>query len=121
MARIGGEEFAVVLPDTSSASAYKVAERIRELMDQHPFPAPKPGAEPLHITTSIGVVAATPNLGDDYVALYMSRADEALYNAKRTGRNRVRTWSEHMGADPADPRQHPALSETAQHRILNGF
>lgn len=121
VARIGGEEFAVVLPDTSSASAYRVAERIRELMDQHHFPPAKPKAEPLHLTTSIGVVSGSPDLGDDYMELFMARADAALYHAKRTGRNRVRTWSEDMGADVSDPRQLPSLSETAQHRVLNGF
>ena len=121
VARIGGEEFAVVLPDTSSASAYKVAERIRELMEQHHFPPPKPSAEPLHITTSIGAVSGSPNLGDDYVELFMARADAALYHAKRTGRNRVRTWSDNMGADVSDPRQVPSLTESAQHRVLNGF
>jgi diguanylate cyclase (GGDEF)-like protein len=121
VARIGGEEFAVVLPDTSSASAYKVAERIRELMEQHRFPPPKPFAEPLHITTSIGAVSGSPNLGDDYVELFMARADAALYHAKRTGRNRVRTWSDNMGADASDPRQLPSLTESAQHRVLNGF
>lgn len=121
VARIGGEEFAVVLPDTSGASAYRVAERIRELMEQHRFPPPKPFAEPLHITTSIGAVSGSPNLGDDYVELFMARADAALYQAKRTGRNRVRTWSDNMGADVSDPRQLPPLTETAQHRVLNGF
>lgn len=121
VARIGGEEFAVVLPDTSSASAYKVAERIRELMDQHQFSPTKPTAEPLHITTSIGVVSGSPDLGDDYMELFMARADAALYHAKRTGRNRVRTWSNDMGADASDPRQLPSLSESAQHRVLNGF
>lgn len=121
VARIGGEEFAVVLPDTSSASAYKVAERIRELMDQHQFSPPKPTGHPLHITTSIGVVSGSPDLGDDYMELFMARADAALYHAKRTGRNRVRTWSNDMGADVSDPRQLPSLSESAQHRVLNGF
>ena len=121
VARIGGEEFAVVLPDTSSASAYKVAERIRELMDQHQFSPTKATAEPLHITTSIGVVSGSPDLGDDYMELFMARADAALYHAKRTGRNRVRTWSNDMGADASDPRQLPSLSESAQHRVLNGF
>lgn len=121
VARIGGEEFAVVLPDTSGASAYRVAERIRELMDEHRFPPPKPGADPLHITTSIGVVSGAPDLGDDYMELFMARADAALYHAKRTGRNRVRTWSDDMGADVSDPRQLPSLTESAQHRVLNGF
>ena len=98
VARIGGEEFAIILPDTSSAGAFQVAARLCELIELHPFPPAKPGGKPLRITTSIGVVSGAPDLGDDYVALFMSRADAALYAAKHSGRNRVRTWDEHMGS-----------------------
>jgi len=118
VARIGGEEFAIILPDTSSAGAYQVASRLCELIELHPFPPGKPGSKPLRITTSIGVVAGAPDLADDYAALFMSRADAALYAAKRSGRNRVRTWDETMGSAGDDPHQLPNLTESAQHRVL---
>ena len=118
VARIGGEEFAIILPDTSSAGAFQVASRLCELIELHPFPPGKPGSKPLRITTSIGVVSGAPDLADDYVALFMSRADAALYAAKRSGRNRVRTWDETMGSVGDDPHPLPNVSESTQHRIL---
>ena len=49
----------------------------------------------------------------------MSRADAALYAAKRSGRNRVRTWDEHMRS--GDDGQLLGTSESAQHSVLNGY
>ena len=121
VARIGGEEFAIILPDTSSAGAFQVASRLCELIELHPFPPAKPGGKPLRITTSIGVVSGSPDLGDDYVALFMARADAALYAAKRSGRNRVRTWAEQMGPVGDDNHQLPGLNESAQHRVLTNY
>ena len=120
VARIGGEEFAVILPDTSSAGAYQVAKRLREIVESHSFPPANAGGEPLHMTTSIGVVAGVPNLGDDYAALFTARADAALYTAKRSGRNRVRVWNDDdMSGNGLH--QLSGLTESAQHRVLNGF
>jgi diguanylate cyclase (GGDEF)-like protein len=119
VARIGGEEFAIILPDTSSAGAFQVASRLCELIELHPFPPAKPGGKPLHITTSIGVVSGAPDLADDYVALFMARADTALYAAKRSGRNRVRTWNEHMGS--GEDGQLLGVAESSQPRVLNGY
>jgi diguanylate cyclase (GGDEF)-like protein len=121
VARIGGEEFAIILPDTSNAGAFQVATRLCELVELHPFPPAKPDGKPLRITTSIGVVSGAPDLADDYVALFMARADAALYAAKRSGRNRVRTWDEQMGSAGDDGHQLPTLSESSQHRVLNGY
>jgi diguanylate cyclase (GGDEF)-like protein len=116
VARIGGEEFAIILPDTPSAGAFQVASRLCELIELHSFPPAKPGGKPLHITTSIGVVSGAPDLSDDYVARFMARADSALYAAKRSGRNRVRTWDETMGLLGDDNHQITGLGETAQQR-----
>jgi len=83
--RTGGEEFVVVMPRTSGDIACAAAERLRRLIATTPFRPP--GLEqPLEITCSIGVAACED--GDTPDAI-LRRADEALYEAKRAGRNRV--------------------------------
>ncbi len=84
--RLGGEEFVVVMPEAEISVAYTVAERIREKVAQVPFPI-RGGAEHVQATISIGVSMLRPN-GDTAEQL-IKRADEALYAAKRNGRNRV--------------------------------
>lgn len=82
--RYGGEEFAVVLPQTDIASAVKIAERIRESLSSEPFEHDNIKQT---ITASIGVCAMLP-IGNDY-KLLLQQADAALYQAKKNGRNRV--------------------------------
>jgi two-component system, cell cycle response regulator len=84
--RYGGEEFVVVMPDTSIVDAERIAERIRLHVAGSPFRV-MGGAELLSVTISIGV-AATHGPGDKPEAL-LKRADEAVYEAKASGRNRV--------------------------------
>jgi diguanylate cyclase (GGDEF)-like protein len=79
-ARYGGEEFAVLLTETTAEEAMEVAERIRKRVESEEFPSRK-------ITISIGI-AEFPNDGYTTDAV-ISSADEALYEAKRGGRNRV--------------------------------
>ena len=79
--RLGGEEFAVLLPDTGTEMALRVAERLRAALAQ-----PRPGAAGIACTVSIG--AATLEAGET-IAGMLSRADQALYAAKEGGRNRV--------------------------------
>lgn len=83
-ARYGGDEFVVLLPETPSAGALDVAERIREAMDAMPIVV---DGKPVPSTVSIGV-ASFPEDGQTIDAV-VSRADRALYRAKREGRNRV--------------------------------
>jgi diguanylate cyclase (GGDEF)-like protein len=83
-ARYGGEEYAVILPETDGASACQVAEHLRQMVAQLPL-APQAGAS--QVTISLGVAVA-PEHGatpDDLVRA----ADAALYEAKRLGKNRV--------------------------------
>lgn len=82
-ARVGGEEFVVLLPSTDRAGAVTVAERIRETLAAGPFPTPAGAAA---LTVSLGVACVRP--GDTLDAL-LRRADEGLYAAKRAGRDRV--------------------------------
>jgi len=84
-ARVGGEEFAIVLPETGREPAWALAERLRARVGAHTFETATAGA--LHVTVSIGV-ACFPADGGDTVQL-IAAADEALYAAKRGGRNRV--------------------------------
>ena len=116
VARTGGEEFAVLLPDTGATGAFQFASRLCEMIRVHEFPPATPGGEPIHLTTSIGVVSGTPDLDGNFASLLISRADMALYAAKRSGRDRVRSWSDLPGAGGEDIHQLPGLSESAQHR-----
>jgi two-component system, cell cycle response regulator len=84
--RYGGEEFVVVMPETDMAVATMVAERLRRRIACEPFPVCR-GANAVEITISIGLAArASVN---DTAANILKRADQALYRAKRDGRNRV--------------------------------
>ncbi len=86
VARTGGEEIVVVLPETCLRAATSVAERIRSSVMSRPFSI-LGGASEIPITVSIGV--ASRRAGDQSPAEMMKRADEALYRAKGEGRNRV--------------------------------
>jgi len=86
--RYGGEEFVVIMPDTQTEMANVVAERIRAEVAAHPIIAEN-GAQQVHVTISMGI--ATMNGSIDTSDKLMKRADVALYNAKREGRNCVVT------------------------------
>ena len=87
-ARYGGEEFVLILPETSQDGGIIFAERLRESIERYPFDASSD--EPLHLTASIGV-ATFPSPRVDSTEDLFARADEALYRAKSSGRNQVRT------------------------------
>ncbi|TCV91262.1 PAS domain S-box-containing protein/diguanylate cyclase (GGDEF)-like protein [Luteibacter rhizovicinus] len=86
-ARFGGEEFAMVLPETDEASAHAVASRCRELIARA---AIGHGASPLGsvLTVSIGVATAIPGRNDEHFA-FLDLADRRLYEAKQQGRDRI--------------------------------
>ena len=79
LARWGGEEFLLLLPGLDASEAYAVSERVRQAIERHPFD------EAGHVTASLGVAERRP--GEDLAAT-LRRADAALYQAKRGGRNR---------------------------------
>jgi diguanylate cyclase (GGDEF)-like protein len=88
MARFGGEEFVVVLPETDAAGAAIVAEKIRAECAGAPIPL---GSGELTVTCSFGVAALSPGdqSADVAAAEMLRQADAALYNSKHEGRNRV--------------------------------
>jgi two-component system, cell cycle response regulator len=89
VARIGGEEFAVVMPETDLAVAANAAERLRAAIADRPFFV-RSTATVLPVTISVGVTVTTAS-GGNARDLMLKRADEALYAAKAAGRNRVVT------------------------------
>jgi len=86
VARYGGEEFVVILPETPAAQALTVAKNVRETIAAHTFPRceQQPGGR---LTVSLGVASYPENVGE--VRQLLNRADQALYQAKRSGRDRV--------------------------------
>ncbi len=84
--RYGGEEFLVILPETPLHQATQTAQRIRQLVEQHPFRS-LGSASVFRVTVSVGV-AEYPTHGVDKLSL-LTAADDALYAAKQQGRNRI--------------------------------
>jgi two-component system cell cycle response regulator len=84
--RYGGEEFVIVMPETDMAVAAMVAERLRRRIAAEPF-AIAQGSRQIPVTISIGIAGLHGK--DDTAAALLKRADQALYRAKRDGRNRV--------------------------------
>ena len=92
--RVGGEEFAVVLPETDERQALEVAERLRQSVASTDIPLER--GLPLRITLSIGVTSLIGTSAN--IDTLLGQADGALYEAKRAGRNRVCVY---------EPRQPP--------------
>jgi diguanylate cyclase (GGDEF)-like protein len=84
--RYGGEEFAVILPETDKESAAVLAQRLCEVVARTPFPG-YPGGPPVRCTVSIGVASYPEDALT--VSDLIAAADTALYRAKRFGKNRV--------------------------------
>jgi diguanylate cyclase (GGDEF)-like protein len=80
LGRWGGEEFLILLPETDVVGAQRLAERVRSALAQQRFDIAG------SVTASFGVTTYLPN---DTLETMLHRADEALYQAKREGRNRV--------------------------------
>lgn len=97
--RYGGEEFAILLPDTNRETAREIADRIRETIGNTKFAINKRKDKKIKITISMGISAidghelAKTTVPDTYISKLINRADEALYLSKKNGRNQVTMWS----------------------------
>jgi diguanylate cyclase (GGDEF)-like protein len=81
--RLGGEEFALALPETALDSALVPAERVRSMLEETSL---QHGTVKFRITVSIGISQYQPG---DTIETVLARADQAMYVAKQTGRNRI--------------------------------
>ena len=105
LARLGGEEFCLLLPNTPLRQAQLIAEKLRQACTASPVPwSDGDSANGLAVTVSIGMVSSEPLAAIDLDSL-LHAADQALYAAKRGGRNRVVAWT----AGPA-PEAEPGSS-----------
>jgi diguanylate cyclase (GGDEF)-like protein len=96
--RYGGEEFAILLADTDEQHAATTAEMLRARVEEMAIPHGASLVSPV-VTLSLGTATLRPHAGMHPQAL-VEAADRALYEAKRAGRNRVRTVAEDEGGDP---------------------
>jgi diguanylate cyclase (GGDEF)-like protein len=108
LARIGGEEFAILLPETNLKDAHVVAERLRAAVAAHPLAS---NAGPVPVTVSIGSACADSKALDPTALI--KRADEALYAAKRSGRNCVAAMHKDGPVVYGDKLPQPQMSLTA--------
>jgi diguanylate cyclase (GGDEF)-like protein len=87
VARYGGEEFVILLPESGEDQAHNVAEKIRQVVEAHPFTL-EAGELPQSLTISVGVASS---IGEWSADSLIQTADDALYRAKASGKNRVVT------------------------------
>ena len=113
LARIGGEEFAMVLPNCQPSFGSVVAERIRRHVEARPIPV---GGATISVTVSIGGAFA-PQWVRSSSKLWVERADQQLYQAKSTGRNR--TCLERAVSSPVSAEEKGLLFGTSQFAELD--
>lgn len=90
LARYGGEEFVAILPNTDEDGAYVIAERLRRSLRD--LALPHEGSEKGVVTVSIGIASYSGTVVERSDAELLRRADQALYDAKAAGRDRVTGW-----------------------------
>ncbi|MDX1975644.1 MAG: PleD family two-component system response regulator [Rickettsiales bacterium] len=87
-ARFGGEEFVILMPEADPQSALNAANRMREMVESTPF---KISSEPHELKKTISIGVSNIHSEGDSAEALLKRADEALYSAKKSGRNQVKT------------------------------
>ncbi|KAF1047024.1 MAG: Phytochrome-like protein cph2 [Herbaspirillum frisingense] len=109
-ARYGGEEFALVLPDCDIHGAMALAYNLRQTISD--LQLPHSGARNGHVTISLGVASLDPVREDDSVLSLIERADQALYQAKQTGRDRIVTYPGTLKASGRQEQRKPSPSRS---------
>jgi diguanylate cyclase (GGDEF)-like protein len=94
-ARLGGEEFAVVLPQTDLAGAWVVAERLRKMVEQYPLHL-SDHVRPITVSIGVSGLQALPRRESVTVESLLAHADRYLYKSKDNGRNRVTVSPPHI-------------------------
>jgi len=94
-ARLGGEEFVVVLPQTDLAGAAVVAERLRRLVEEYPLHLSK-SVRPITVSIGVSGLQALPKRESASIEALLADADRHLYKSKENGRNRVTAASAHV-------------------------
>ena len=89
--RYGGEEYIIILPDVGLEMSMKIAENIREVIEEMIIKLPT--EKELRVTTSIGVAMANMIVDND-IEIVINKADNAMYEAKRSGKNKVCSYAE---------------------------
>jgi len=100
--RYGGEEFAVLLPNTDEDGAQAIAEKIRQGIEQTPIESEQ---GKIRLSASLGVVSEVPS-NNNQLLQFINKADQALYMAKHNGRNQTRCWREEFTATLYPERHH---------------
>jgi two-component system cell cycle response regulator len=108
-ARLGGEEFVVVLPQTDLAGAAVVAERLRRLVEEYPLHLSE-SVRPITVSIGVSGLQALPKRESASVETLLADADRHLYKSKENGRNRVTTASPHAALPRSAERRPPQRS-----------
>ena len=97
IARYGGEEIAAILPNTNDVGARGIAMRIKDAVDRLEIPH-KTSDVSNFVTISLGYGTMVPTT-EDSISVFLSNVDDALYEAKESGRNQIKPCRECIGSD----------------------
>ena len=113
VARLSGDEFAVLMPQTDTSGALQLGEDLRAQIAESAAPAPAPDAGAATISVGITMFGGERDVGAEAVLI---AADQAMYRAKEEGRNQIALFQ-----DPGEPKRHARRSQTTSARIRDAL